>query len=78
MMKKLVRWIYRKRYGVRGDLKPPLGWWRAGPCPSLWRRASYQVRWWLWWVNSRVYNWTGLPQEWEKKMEFYRRWTPLP
>jgi len=60
-MKPLIRFLYKLRYGVRGAIKPPLNWNRAN---SLWYRWRYRA----WCVESAIYKWTGLPDEWWSKV----------
>jgi len=55
---RLVRLLYRWRYGVRGGIKPPLNWHRARYCPI------YRWRYQAWVIEERIYQWTKLPDEW--------------
>lgn len=59
----VVRLAYKARYGVRAALKPPLGF-PYGSSPSILRRAWYRYRHECWWIESRIYDWTGLPSTW--------------
>jgi hypothetical protein len=63
VLRVVIRFVYHARYGVRGALKPPLGF-RPGSNPSLLRRAWYRFRHECWWIESKIYDWTGLPATW--------------
>lgn len=54
---RFVRLLMKWRYGVRGAIKPPLNWNRAN---SLWYRWRYRC----WLVEEKIYQRTGLPDEW--------------
>lgn len=56
-LKRLVRLLCRWRYGVRAGIKPPLNRNRAF---SIRYRICYRI----WQVESRVYQWSGLPDDW--------------
>ena len=61
-MKTIIAFALRKIYGVRGALKPPIG----GP----YAKAFYRLRYSWWRIISRIYNWSGLPEKWDK--QFFR------
>ena len=61
-MKNIIRRIYLYRYGCRGALRPPLGH-HPYFAPTAWQRIAYKSRFVFWKVESRIYEWTGLPQE---------------
>ena len=52
-----VRLLMKWRYGVRGAIKPPINWNRAN---SLWYRWRYRC----WLIEEKLYQRTGLPDEW--------------
>lgn len=58
MLKRLVRWYVRKRYGDVSRIKPPLGWlpWDR---PSVARRIRYVVASRLWRVECRLHRWAS-------------------
>jgi hypothetical protein len=58
-MKRFIRAIYLLRYGVRGAVKPPKNWNRAGSLAYRWHYC-------MWGLEDRIYTWTGLPDEWWK------------
>jgi hypothetical protein len=64
-MKHLIKKLYRWKYGCRGGLRPPAGF---GPFanPSIAEQIAYQYRRACWRLESRIYDWTGLPQEWDE------------
>ena len=64
-MKNAIKRLYRYRYGCRGGLRPPLGH-APHSDPTAWQSITYQCRFIFWKVESRIYEWTGLPQEWAK------------
>jgi hypothetical protein len=59
--KAFVRSIYRARYGVRGAIKPPINWNRANS-------PLYRYQYFMWQIEDRIYNWTGLPKLWWAEM----------
>lgn len=58
-LRRLVRLLCRWRYGVRGAIKPPLNWNRANS-------VRYRIRYKVWKIEERIYQWSGLPDEWWK------------
>lgn len=70
-MKALIGMLLIWRYGVRGGLRPPtnpLGYFRPTG-PRRWARLCYRWRVWCWSVDSRLYDWSGIPERWE---DWYR------
>ena len=61
-MKLLLRYLYRKWYGVRGGLKPPIGFYRIEHV-SIFQYAVYRYRLRIWMLEEALYRWTGLPEE---------------
>lgn len=64
-MKTVIRRIYLYRYGCRGAIRPPLGH-SPYSAPTAWQRLVYKYRVACWKLESRIYEWTGLPKEWAK------------
>ena len=62
-MKKVLRWLYRKRYGVRGGLEPPLGFYSTNHV-SVFRYAKYRYGYRMWQMEEALYRLTGLPDAW--------------
>lgn len=58
-IKMALAFVLRRIYGVRGAIKPPLG-----PYNTPLRKARH--RWWL--VVNKLYKWSGLPEEWHRKV----------
>lgn len=64
-MKRVVAYLLALRYGVRGGLKPPLGFLdTVANRPPLPARIRYRIRLWWWRRMSRLYDWSGLPDRW--------------
>ena len=53
-MRRVVAFILKAVWGVRGAIKPPLRGCRF-----------YSIRYRCWWVLNRVYTWSGLPKRWQ-------------
>lgn len=73
-MKRLIRSIYKLKYGVRGAIKPPTGHYYLHREQSLLgklQNLNYKRKLYFWKLESRIYNWTGLPKEWEEWIEWF-------
>lgn len=67
-MKPIIKALYRLRYKGVGALRPPLGFppWERVP---WFRRAWYKYRLFFWRIESDIYEWTGLPEDWARSYD---------
>jgi len=54
-MKTILYIIFKYTYGIRGSIKPPLG-----------GTPFYHIRYDIWRIISRLYDYSGLPETWQK------------
>ena len=76
----VLRQYMRLRYGVKGGLRPPIGYWYDAEARELsWRgriianpsrlrrwlvRRRYRFAWFCWRFEEAAYQFTGLPLRW--------------
>lgn len=73
-MKNLLYHYMVWKYGIRGALKPPIRPYALWHLPhnlqetviKFFRTKWYHWRLFCWQYEQNVYNWTGVPDEWDR------------